>query len=325
MKLLVDVMGGDSKFSDLITGIRNFQKQHNDVNIVLCGDKSIIDKCIDKTDKFEIIHASDVVHTEDSPLKILRSSTSSMYVGLKEVSEGRADGMLTAGSTPAYVLLSFHIIKPINGVNKPAFMSYVPTVDGRGFMFLDVGANLHCSKDDLVQFAKMGNIYCREIRKYTNPRISILNIGTETNKGFEFQQEAHQILKNDKTLNYLGFIESRDLLTGETDIVVADGYSGNMTLKALEGSLMTVNSILKTEFKKPKNLLGAIFSLGVIKKIKKSFDYKRYAGAFVIGLQKNICKTHGNAKSEEILSALNMLYDSVNLNLVDKIEKNINE
>ncbi|GMO13327.1 MAG: phosphate acyltransferase PlsX [Mycoplasmoidaceae bacterium] len=325
MKLVFDIMGGDSKPEELLYGVRSFQKLHKDVDMILVGDETEIKKSLKKKDKFTIINAKNILHTGDPVHKILRDTDSSMYKSLTMVDKNEADGMLTVGSTPAYVMLSFYIIKTIPGINKGAFMSYVPTATGNGFMFLDVGANLVCSAQDLVQFGKMGNIYLKEVMKIDNPKINILNIGTEDNKGFEFQQQAHKLLQADKTLNYQGFIESRELTLGLTDIVVCDGYTGNVALKALEGCLLSINKLMKKEFKKIYNLPGAILSLGVIKKIKKTFDYKNHAGAFVVGLRKNICKTHGNAKREEVFSSLEMLYNAVKFNLVEKIQKNINE
>jgi glycerol-3-phosphate acyltransferase PlsX len=317
-------MGGDSKPEELLFGVRNFLKKHKDAEIILSGNEELIKPCLSSLDNFVIENAPDVIHTGDSVHTILKGTNSSMYRGLKLVEEGKADGMLTAGSTQAYVMLSYHLLKTIKGINKPAFMSYVPTSNGRGMMFLDVGANLNCTGEDLVQFAHMANIYSKEVRKIASPIVNVLNIGTEDNKGFAFHQDAHKMLKERTDINYQGFIESREMILGGTDVVVSDGYTGNIALKALEGCLMSINNLMKREYKKPQNILGAIFSLGVIKKIKKTFDYKKYAGAFVIGLNKNVCKTHGNAKREEIESALSMLYDAVSCNLTEKISNNIN-
>jgi len=317
MKLVLDVMGNDNSPEYALIAAKKFKHKYPEVDFVIAGDK---EKINDNT--FEIIDTKNVVHTEESPASMLRNTESSMFKAISCVKEGNADGMITAGTTAAYVLLSNYIIKPIVGINKPGFMSYVPTSNGRGFMFLDVGANLHCTGDDLYKFAIMANIYCKEVLKKQNPSIGILNIGTEENKGLDYQQEANVLLKNNKDLNYTGFIESRELLDGKVDIVVCDGYTGNMVLKALEGSLLAINKLLKKEYKKPWNYLGALFSIGVIKKIKKNFDYKNHAGAFVVGLNKNIVKTHGNAKDQEWYSAIEMLYSAIKNNLVETIKKN---
>jgi glycerol-3-phosphate acyltransferase PlsX len=323
MKLVLDVMGGDNPIIEPINAAKKFIKKHNDVQITLVGDQQEISKHIQEDKHFSIVHAQNVIHTDDSIPSMLRNTESSMYKALMLVNDGAADGMLTGGTTAAYVTLGFYLIKPIDKINKGAFMSYVPTSNGKGFMFLDVGANLTCDAQDLVNFAIMGNIYAKDVRKIKNPTIAILNIGTEDNKGFAFQQEAHKILKDMKNINYIGFIEGKEIIRGVVDVVVSDGYSGNLTLKALEGGLMAINSLMKTEYKKPQNWFGALGSLSVIKRIKKNFDYKNHAGAFFVGLNKNIVKTHGSAKELEFSSALKMLYESVSIDLVDKIKKNI--
>jgi len=318
MKLIIDVMGNDNLPEYALKAAKRFKRDYPEVDFIIAGDK---EKINDNT--FEIIDTKDIVHTEDSPASMLRNTKSSMFKALVCVNEGKADGMVTAGTTAAYVLLSNYIIKPIPGISKPGFMSYVPTSNGKGFMFLDVGANLNCTGEDLYKFAIMANIYSKEVLKKQNPTIGVLNIGTEENKGHVFQQEANVLLKNNKQLNYVGFIESRDIIEGIVDIVICDGYTGNMVLKALEGCLFAINKLLKKEYKKPWNYLGALFSIGVIKKIKKNFDYKNNAGAFVIGLKKNIVKTHGNAKDQEWYSAIRMLYSAIKNNLVSTIEEKI--
>ncbi|MDR3290407.1 MAG: phosphate acyltransferase PlsX [Rickettsiales bacterium] len=299
MRLVLDVMGSDNKPIEAINAARNFIKIHNDVEIILIGKENEIKQYLNSSDKFEIINADNVIHTEDSIHSMLRNIESSMYKALEMVKNGLANGMVTAGTTAAYTALSYFIIKPIKGINKGAFMSFIPTTGLNEFVFLDVGANLNCSGEDLYQFAKMGNIYCKEISHINNPRINVLNIGTEDTKGFEFHHVANKLLKEDKTLNYQGFIESRYLLQGVSDVVVCDGYTGNITLKSMEGSLVSINKLMKKEFKKPWNILGAILSLGVIKVIRKKFDYKRNAGAFVIGLNKTVVKCHGSADTQE--------------------------
>jgi glycerol-3-phosphate acyltransferase PlsX len=252
MKLIVDVMG-ENPVKKIINGLRKFKSIHSDVELIILGNENEIKNTLTDKDQFTIVNCDKAVTPESHLPSILRDKETSMYKGLSMVQNNEADGMLSAGYTPAYVTLSHLLIKPINGINKPAFMSYVPTSNNRGFIFLDVGANINCSGEDLYQFAIMANIYSKTIRKIENPAINVLNIGTEETKGFEFHKNANELLKNDKSLNYQGFIESRELSSGITDIVVCDGYSGNLGLKALEGCLLAINSLLKKEYKKPKN------------------------------------------------------------------------
>jgi len=316
-------MGSDYGCEFATQAAELFIKNNKDVSIKLFGNNKEIEKYIKNNKNIEIIDCSEVVHATDNVLSILRNTKSSMYTALQYLKDNKVDGVITAGSTGPYVLLSSHILKKIDGVSKPAFMSYLPTSNAKGFMMLDVGANLTCDAIDLKNFAIMANIYSQEIRKISKPTIGVLNIGTEDNKGFEYHIQANQLLKKEKKLNYIGFVEPRELLDGKIDIVVCDGYSGNLTLKALEGSLLTINNLLKKEYKKPLNIFGALLSMGVIKKIKKNFNYKNYAGAFVVGLEKNIVKTHGSAKVEEWTSALRMLKESISINLVEKIKKSL--
>jgi glycerol-3-phosphate acyltransferase PlsX len=252
MRLVVDVMG-ESPIEKTIDGIRKFASIHKDLKLILVGKTALIKKVLKTENEFEIVDAKEVVSPTTPLTSTLRNRNTSMYIGMMMVQNNQADGMLTAGYTAAYVALSHLIIKPIPGINKPAFMSYVPTANGRGFIFLDVGANITCSGHDLYQFALMANIYCQSIRKIKSPIIKVLNIGTEENKGFDFQKEANILLKQNNKINYQGFIESRELTLGEADIVVCDGYTGNVALKALEGCMLGINGLLKKEYKKPKN------------------------------------------------------------------------
>jgi glycerol-3-phosphate acyltransferase PlsX len=190
---------------------------------------------------------------DDSPMLAMRKTNSSMYKAIELVQKNKADGVLSAGSSTCYVPMSFVLLQLIKKINKPAFMPYLPSTDGNGFMMLDVGANKECSGEDLHQFAKMGNIYSKLIRNIDKPRIGIINIGTEVEKGFAFQQEAYKLISKDKSINFVGFVEPRELLTGVVDVAIADGYTGNITLKALEGGLAALKNCMKVEFKKPQN------------------------------------------------------------------------
>ena len=328
MKLVVDVMGFENDIIEAINASIDFLSTHNDVEIILVGDKNIIEKkLIDLNTKykFDIIHAPDVIKMTDNPIMGLRKTNSSMYKAIEVVANNQADGVLSAGNTSCYVLMLQYLIKLITGIHKLAFMPYVPSSTGHGFNMLDVGANKECSGEDLYQFAKMANIYCKKNRNISNPKIGVINIGTEDNKGFDFQQKAHELLKNDRSLNYVGFVEPRYLLNSVVDIAICDGYTGNITLKSLEGGLLALKSVLKKEFKKPWNFLASILSLGIFKNIKRTFDYRNNAGALVIGLNKIAVKTHGSADKQQFYSSLQMLYKSVKNNIINEIKQKTNE
>lgn len=325
MIISVDVMGFENPIEHAIKACRDFVKKNNDVKIILVGDKNKIVPHLKSDNEFEIYHATEEIMMTDDPVAARKKKDSSMYKAIELVKEGKADGVVSAGSTACYVFLSFMLLGRIANVTKPCFMPFIPTRDGKGVNMLDVGANKECTPEDLVCFAKMGNIYLKEVRKINSPRIGILNIGTEENKGLNCHIEANKILKEMKNLNYIGFIESRNILNGGTDLVVCDGFSGNIALKALEGTFKTVINSLMDNYKKPWGWLGLLFSIPALLAIKKKFDYKNNAGAIVIGLNKLAVKTHGSADYKQFYSSLRFLRDSVNAKLIDVLKKEFSD
>lgn len=323
MKLALDVMGFENEINEAVRAARDFVCSHDNVQITLFGDEAKIKPLLMSPNEFEIVHCADVIHMIDSPLTALRKPNSSMFQSIKYVADNKADGVLSAGSTACYVLLVYSLLKTIPGIERPAFMPYLPTSNGKGLTLLDVGANKECTGKNLYQFALMGKIYCESIRGIVNPSIGVVNIGSEKEKGFAFHHEADELLSNDKSMNYKGFVETRELLHGVVDLAICDGYTGNITLKALEGGLKTVTNCLKDQYKKPWNWLGALFSIFAIKGLKKTFDYKNNAGALVIGLNKIAVKTHGSADYQQFYSSLEMLYKSINNNVIDKIKESL--
>ncbi|MEG2198460.1 MAG: phosphate acyltransferase PlsX [Malacoplasma sp.] len=321
MKLAVDVMGFENDINEAISACRDFVKKFNEVTIILVGDETQINRNLISGDKFEIVHASDVIGMDDNPMSVRHRSDSSMYKAINLVAKDLADGVLSAGSTPCYVGLTFMLIGKIENVSKIGFMPYVPTRNNAGFNFLDVGAQKLCTGKDLLHFALMANIYVKNVRQIKNPTIGILNIGTEDNKGLDYHVEANKLLSEAKDINYIGFVESRNLLEGNTDIVISDGYSGNLVLKAIEGAAKTITSALKDELKKPSGWLGLIFSISPLLRLKKKFDYKNNAGALVIGLNKVAIKTHGNADYKQFFSSLKMLKESIEFNIINDIKE----
>jgi glycerol-3-phosphate acyltransferase PlsX len=251
MKLSIDVMGFENDLNEAILACRHFQKQHQDVEFILVGNEDKIKSCLKSNDHFKIVNATDIIQMQDNPLTAIRRVDSSMYKAIKLVADNKADGVLSAGSTPIYVSLVYYLLRLIPGVNKPAFMPYLPTINKKGLMLLDVGANKECTGQDLYQFALMSSIYCFNVRKISNPSIGVVNIGTEANKGFAYHKEADELLKQNKKLNYVGFVEPRTLLDGNVDIAVTDGFVGNITLKSLEGGLQSIKKVLKDKYKKP--------------------------------------------------------------------------
>jgi glycerol-3-phosphate acyltransferase PlsX len=251
MKLAIDVMGFENSCNEAIVACRHFAKRHKDVTFVLVGKKNEIMHFVRARDRFEIIDAQDVIQMTDQPLTAMRRYETSMYKAVRLVADDQADGVLSAGSTAVYVPMVYYWLKLLPGINKPAFMPLLPTnVKGKMMSILDVGANKECTGQDLYNFALMAKAYFQLIKHYQQPRVGVINIGTEATKGFKYQQDANELLLADKSFNYIGFIEPRSLLNDTVDIAICDGYSGNLTLKAIEGGLKTITGVLKQSYKK---------------------------------------------------------------------------
>lgn len=324
MKIALDVMGFENDISEAIKAARKFVKKFNDVDVILVGDSEQIKPLI-KENEFEICHTKDVIQMNTSPIQALRMNESSMYKAVELVKNNVADGVLSAGCTACYVATVVFLLRQIDNLARAGFMPFLPTTTkGKYFVIIDVGANKECTGQDLYNFARMANIYFKTVENVPNPSIGVINIGTEANKGFEYHHVANDMLSNDKELNYVGFVEPRELIQGIVDIAICDGYTGNLVLKSLEGGLKALSISLKKSFKKPWNWLAAISSMFVLKSIKKTFDYKNKAGAIVLGLSKPAVKTHGSADEQQFYSALVLLHEVIKNKVTEKIQKQFN-
>lgn len=322
MKIILDTMGFENSIQEPIIAARKFVKDFSDVEIILVGDKNKIFPHLKDNHEFEIHHTTMEINQDDDVLNALRTkSNSSMAVAMDLVQSGIGDGVLSAGSTPCFVGMSYFKFGVIKNISKPALIPSFPSSNGKGFNMLDVGANIEVSSDDLVSFALMANTYVQKTKNIKAPTIGLLNIGTEETKGLDFIRQAHKILKLNKEINYVGFVESRDLLKGETDIVVSDGFTGNICLKAMEGSFKVLIGEFKKGYKKPTNWLGALFSIGVFRGIKKTFDYRNNAGAIFLGLNKVAVKTHGSADWKQFYSSLELTRKTINSGVIETLVK----
>lgn len=322
MKIALDIMGFENKTEEAIIAARKFRKAFNDTKIIVFGDEKVIKPLINKNDDFECVYTTEIVNMDDTPIDAVRKKDTSMLKAILAVKEGKADAVVSAGSTSCFVPLVQINLGTINNVKKFGFMPYIPTVNRHGLNMIDVGANINVSGEDLYDYALMANEYARIVRKIRNPKIGVLNIGTEEHKGFEYHHRVNELLKANKNLNYVGFIEPRDLLEGEVDICICDGFSGNICLKALEGALKATSKILKTNYAKPWNWIGAAGSIPLIKTLTGTFDYRHNAGAIVLGANGIAIKTHGSADHLQFYAALNVAHDCVANNLIHNI-KNI--
>lgn len=307
MKIVVDAFGGDNAPLEIIKGSALAEKEYG-VQIILCGDKDTIVKCINDNhiefNSLEIVHAPDVISMHDEPTTLLKQrKDSSMAVAFRELAEGRADAFVSAGSTGAIVVGGTFIVKRIRGVKRPALASMLPSTSSH-YMLMDIGANAECRPEMLLQFGIMASAYLEKVEKIENPKIGLLNIGTEETKGTELQKEAYKLLSQSE-LNFVGNIESRELPTCTCDAVITDGYTGNIALKLMEGTITSVFSMLKPVFL--KNLLTKLSYITLksgLRDIKHKMNAKEVGGAPLLGTTKPVFKAHGNSDAYAFKNAI---------------------
>lgn len=328
IKIVLDAFGGDFSPNNVLKGSILAKEEIKDLEIILSGNKNKLKETASKIginlNQFEIIDAKNIISTEENPTKIIKEKNeSSMAIGLKTLNEKNIDAFITAGSTGALTVGSFYYNEKIKNVKRAAICPIMPSYDGE-FLLLDAGANLNCRADVLLQFAIMGDIYSRKILKINNPRVGLANVGIEETKGPKSHKEAYNLLKNQKTLNFIGNIEARYVPLGKCDVVVCDGFSGNMILKTMEGTAKCIMKILKDCYSSNlKTKLAAIMLYKEHKKIKYKLNYKNYGGAILLGMEKPIIKAHGNSNEETIKNAILIAVSYVKNNITEEIAKNI--
>lgn len=308
MKIIVDAFGGDNAPLEILKGAVLAKREYG-VDILFTGDGEKIRKCAGENDidiaGCEIIDAPLVMEMEDDPRAVLKSKLdSSMGAGLKALSEGRGDAFVSAGSTAALVVGGTFLVKRIKGIKRCAIASVMPSDKGP-FMLIDCGANAECEPRYLVQFAKMGSVYMEKVLGVGSPRVGLANIGVEETKGTDFIRESYGLLKEEKSINFIGNAEVRDIPFGVSDVVVADGFTGNVILKMYEGVASMLVGNIKAMFK--KNLvskLGALCVMGGLNEFKDKMDYKQYGGAPLLGLTAPVIKAHGSSDAQALMNAV---------------------
>ena len=326
MKIVVDAMGGDNAPEAIINGCVQVSREI-DAEIVLCGKEEIIKKHLDKI-KFKgsnitIHNASEVVTNEDAPTKAIRTKkNSSMVVGLNLIKEGTGDILISAGNTGALMAGALLLVDRIKGVDRPALAPILPSYEGP-VLLVDAGSNANCKPENLLQFAIMGSIYMKNICGIENPRVGLVNIGTEVSKGNKLTKESFDLLQK-SDVNFIGSIEGRDIPLGTIDVAVCDGFVGNVILKVMEGMGKTVSKLLKDEIKRSViSKLGGLILMPALKRFKKKLDYTEYGGALYLGIERAVIKCHGSSNAKAIASAIKQAEAFVKNKTVEKIRENL--
>ena len=326
MKLALDAMGGDNAPQAIIEGAYVALEEFPDLEILLYGDEEKMAPYLKNNNRLQTVHCTEVVEGEDDPARaVRRKKDSSMARMLQAVADGEADACLSAGNTGALMAGGLFVVGRIDGVQRPALATTLPTLDGRGFLMLDLGANADAKPEHLLQYAIMGDIYAKKVRGLQTPKIGLLNIGTEDKKGNEVTKATFGLMQQGQ-FNFAGNIESRDLFEGPADVIVADGFTGNMVLKTIEGTVMAMFSMMKDAFtSSTKAKIGYVLSKDGLRGIKHKMDYSEYGGAALFGLKAPVIKAHGSSNAHAILSAIKQANLMVEHNVCETIAQTINE
>ncbi len=327
-KIAIDVMGGDHAPDQIIEGCINAAAKTTS-KLVLVGNEAIISDKLKSysydLNKIDIIDAQEIIDMHDAPVQAIRAKkNSSMVVGLNLLKNKEVDAFVSAGNTGALLAGATLIVGRIKGVERPALAPLLPNKKGYSLL-IDCGANMDCKPSYLVQFARMGTIYMQQCLGVSKPKVGLINIGVEPEKGNQLVKDAHTLLSEDQVINFIGNIEARDIPNGEADILVCDAFVGNVVLKFMEGFGLWLFSSLKKEFTSNiRSKLGALLLKKGVYNIKNKFDYSEQGGAPLLGVNGLVVKTHGSSKEKEIYYTLLQTDKFIENCLIDKIANNLN-
>ena len=332
MKIIVDAMGGDNAPEQIVLGAIDALCEDKQLEVTLVGDTDAICKVLagKKYDdnRLEIIDAKDVITNDDSPTMAIKTKKeSSLVKAFEALNRDDADGFVSAGSTGAVLVGAFMKVGRIKGVSRPALAPVLPTLKGNGVVLCDCGANVDCKPVNLQHFAIMASAYAEGMLGVKNARVGLLNNGAEAHKGNELTQEAYKLLSETRGINFVGNCEARDILSGDYDVVVCDGFNGNIALKSAEGTANTMLKLIQDGVYSGglKSKLGALMLKSVFKNVKKKMDYNAHGGACFLGVNKIVVKSHGASKSKSITASILQAKSLAEAKVCDKIKSGITE
>ena len=321
VRVIVDAFGGDNAPLEVVKGCARAVSELG-VEIILTGSETKIKKCAEENglslNGIEIVHTDDVFDIHEEPKEIIKSGkNSSMGLGLQLLADGKGDAFVSAGSTGALVMGATFIVKRIKGIKRVAPSPVMPADKG-SFVLVDAGANTECRPEMLVQFAIMGCAYMEKVMGVKNPKVGLLNIGAEDTKGRDLEIETYKLLK-DSGMNFVGNIEARDIPDGEVQVIVTDGFTGNVVLKLYEGLGHFFSNKIKWLYS-GVGKLGAVLSLNKIKTFRKQMDYKEVGGSALLGVKKPVIKAHGSSDATAFFNAVRQAKKCIETNVTGEIE-----
>ena len=326
--IAVDVMGGDHGLAVTLPACAEFLRTHPDASLLLVGEQTQIKNALPHhkltlSERCQIVHASEVVEMHEAVESALRrKKDSSMRIAINMVKEGRAHAVVSAGNTGALMAIARFVLKTLDGIDRPAIASILPNLEDTGTVVLDLGANVDCTAEHLQQFALMGSSLAAATMEHANaanPRIGLLNIGHEEMKGNEVTKQAFELLQNTPTINFIGNVEGNQIFTGGADVIVCDGFVGNVLLKTSEGMSKMVRDRITEEFKKSWwRKWTALFAMPAINGFRHRVDNRPYNGAALLGLRGVVIKSHGGADSYAYGFALQRAFNAVEHGMLEK-------
>ena len=327
-KVVVDAMGGDYAPAEPVKGAVDAVKSRSDIKVILVGQEDVVKEELAKytypENQIEVVHAEEVIETAEPPVNAIRKKKqSSIVLGMNMVKQKEADAIVSAGSSGAILVGGQVIVGRSKGVERPPLAPLIPTEKGASLL-IDCGANVDARPSHLVQFARMGSIYMENVVGIKNPRVAIVNIGAEEEKGNALVKETFPLLKECTDINFVGSIEAREIPHGEADVIVCEAFVGNVILKLYEGLGSTlIGAVKKGMMSTLRSKIGAALALPALKDTLKNFDLSKHGGAPLLGLNGLVVKTHGNAKAREITNAINQCVTFKEQDINGKIRKNI--
>ncbi len=328
IKVAVDAMGGDNAPAEIVKGAIEAVTLRQDIKVYLVGQQEVVKEELARNSysgsQIEVIHADEVIETAEPPVMAIRKKKqSSIVVGMNMVKQQEADAFVSAGSSGAILVGGQVIVGRIKGVERPPLAPLIPTEKGVSLL-IDCGANVDARASHLVQFAKMGSIYMENVMGVKNPKVAIVNIGAEEEKGNALVKETFPLLKNCPDINFVGSIEARDIPHGEADVIVCEAFVGNVILKLYEGVGATLISKVKQGMMATlRSKIGALLVKPALKATLKSFDASEYGGAPLLGLNGLVVKTHGSSKAKEVCTSIIQCVTFKEQEINEKIRKNI--
>ncbi|MDT3959594.1 phosphate acyltransferase PlsX [Staphylococcus kloosii] len=303
VKIAIDMMGGDDAPQIVLEAVEQAVNDFKDLEIILFGDK---DQCNLNHGRVEVRHCTEEITMEDEPVRAIKRKKDSSMVRMAEaVKSGEADGCVSAGNTGALMSAGLFIVGRISGVSRPALVVTLPTTSGKGFVFMDVGANADAKAEHLLQYAQLGSIYAQKIRGIEQPSVGLLNIGTEAAKGNALTKKAFNLMEEQNDFKFNGNVEAKGLMEDAADVIVTDGYTGNMILKNLEGVAKAFGKMFKeTLLSSFKNKMAALVLRKDLQGLTRKMDYAEYGGSVLLGLDGIVVKAHGSSSAKAFYSAI---------------------